>query len=110
MRYTEHEIIARVERLTVSRLRAWIESGCIRPENKKGVYAFTEADLARINLLCELQDNLNIQEEVIPLILSLIDQIHSLRRELRDLAHAVEQQPKTVQEKIVRSFHALKGE
>jgi len=104
MRFNEREALATVERLTVTRLRTWTESDCVRPERGAGAPAFTEVDVARLRLLCSLQDDLNLNDDALPVVLSLIDQIHGLRQALRDLGRAVEGQPKNVQEDIARAF------
>lgn len=104
MSFTEHDVLATVDRLTVTRLRAWIDSGCVRPRTEVGGPAFTEADLARLELLCALQDDLSLEDETLPLVLSLIDQIHGLRRALRRLGRAVEQQPESVRDDVARAF------
>ncbi|MFD0986935.1 chaperone modulator CbpM [Methyloligella solikamskensis] len=84
----ERDLVSRVEQLTVTRLRVWVSEGWIRPvedETKK----FSEADLARAALIRDLVDELGVNEEEVPVILSLIDQIHGLRSELRVLVEAI---------------------
>ena len=57
---------------------------------------FDEVDIARVRLVCELRDDLGLDAEAIPVVLSLVDQLYGVRRELRALARAVEQQPDEV--------------
>jgi chaperone modulatory protein CbpM len=40
---------------------------------------FDDEDIARINLICELRNDLGVNDEAIPVILSLLDQLHHLR-------------------------------
>ncbi|KJS42783.1 MAG: hypothetical protein VR70_03445 [Rhodospirillaceae bacterium BRH_c57] len=103
MRYTENEVVAAVEHLTVTRLHAWVDSGCVRPG---ATAAFTETDMARLRLLCTLADDLGVDDESIPLVLSLIDQIHGLRGALRDLTGAVNQEAPEVRQRIADAFRA----
>lgn len=105
--FTEDQVLASVERLSVRRLRTWVRRGWIRPEAGGERPIYTEVDVARICLFCELRENLSIDEEALSLIVPLIDQIHGLRRQLRTLGQAVESQPKPVQDQIKQAFQAL---
>jgi chaperone modulatory protein CbpM len=89
-RFTEDQVLASVERVSVRRLRTWVRRGWIRPETDADRWIYSEADVARICLFCELREDLSIDEEALSLIVPLIDQIHGLRRELRNLGRAVE--------------------
>lgn len=91
---TEQDVVARVQRLTVTRLRVFVAQGLVKPVNETPDYS--EADLARASLICNLQDELGFDEEDVPVLLSLIDQIHGLRSELRGLIEAVEVLPPDV--------------
>lgn len=45
-----------------------------------------EEDLARVRLIAELQRELGVNDEAIPIILHLLDQLHALRRLARRAA------------------------
>ncbi len=107
MSITEQEVLASVERVTVTRLRSWVGSGLVRPQSTGERNTYTEADVARICLICELSEDLEVGEEALPVVLSLIDQIHGLRRQLRLLGSAIEAQPKSVQDAIKAAFEEL---
>jgi chaperone modulatory protein CbpM len=89
---TERDLIARVEHLTVTRLRIWVRQGWIRPADE-AQQAYSEADLARAALIRDLEDELGFAEEDVPVLLSLIDQIHGLRFELATLLAALDELP-----------------
>lgn len=108
--FTEDQVLASVERLSVRRLRTWVRRGWIRPQAGAGRSVYSEVDVARICLFCELREDLMIDEEALSLIVPLIDQIHGLRRQLRNLGRAVETQPKPVQDRIKQAFHTLSDE
>ena len=72
--------------LSVQRLHKWIRLGWVRPERREGAAYFHEVDVARVRLLSELEHDLEFDEDTVPLVLSLLDQIHGLRNELRSLA------------------------
>ena len=107
MSLSEFQVLTRIERLSVTRLRTWIDTGCVRPGADPAGGRYTEADVARLRLLCELADDLAIGEEALPVVVSLIDQLHGLRRQLRCMAEAVERQPSAVREDIARHLRAL---
>lgn len=110
MSLSETEVVASVERVTVQRLRHWVRSGWILPGEAGGALVYSEVDVARVRLLCELEEDLAIDEETLPVVLSLLDQIHGLRHELRALARAVEAQPADVRTDIARAFRRLSEE
>jgi chaperone modulatory protein CbpM len=89
---SERDIVARVQHLTVTRLRVWVAQGWIRPKGEPEP-GFTEADMARAALICDLEDRLGFAEEDVPVLLSLIDQIHGLRAELMTLLDALDTLP-----------------
>ena len=89
---TERDLLTRVERLTVTRLRVWVAQGWIKPASA-ATESYSEADLARAVLICNLEDELGFDEEDVPVLLNLIDQIHGLRAELKGLLDALEDLP-----------------
>lgn len=100
MMLREGDVVARVERITVRRLRTWVSRGWIQPSGEGETIAFTEADVARVSLIRDLRDTLEIHEEEVPVILSLIDQIHGLRYELKSLVTVIDTLPEDVRAEI----------
>lgn len=98
--YTETEVVARVEGLTVTRLRAYVASHSLEPEEHEGRLAFREADLARARLLAELSADFELDEDAAAMVVSLIDQIHGLRRRLRGLGAALAEEPEEIRARI----------
>jgi chaperone modulatory protein CbpM len=89
---TERDLLSRVEHLTVTRLRVWVAQGWIKPAGA-AAQNYSEADLARAALICNLEDELGFNEDDVPVLLNLIDQIHGLRAELKGLLDALEDLP-----------------
>jgi chaperone modulatory protein CbpM len=89
---SERDLLARVQRLTVTRLRVWVAQGWIKPAGET-TQNYSEADLARAALICNLEDELGFAEEDVPVLLNLIDQIHGLRAELKGLVEALDELP-----------------
>ncbi len=98
--FTEEEVIARVEGLTVARLRSFTATRSVEPLSRDGRTIFAEPDVARLRLLCEVSADFDLDEEAAALVLSLVDQIHGLRRALRSLAGAVADEPEDVRARI----------
>ena len=51
---------------------------------------FEEVDVARVRLIVELRDALAVEEESIPVVLDLLDQLHATRGELGRLLAALD--------------------
>lgn len=64
-------------------LERWISNDWVRPDGLLGHYAFSEIDVARVRLIQELRDDLEINEAALPVVLLLLDQMYDLRRRLR---------------------------
>ncbi len=104
IRYSQSRVVARVRHLDERRLEALIEAGAIRPAEVAGERQFSEADLARLELLCELAETFELDEEAAAMVIDLIDQIHGLRRQLRRLLAALEAEPEEVRARIRRAL------
>lgn len=107
MRLTEMDVVGAVEELTLRRLRLWVRNGWILPLASNEGPLFDDIDVARIRLVCELKDALNLNEEAVAVVLSLLDQLYGVRRDLRTLEAAVEQQPRAVRRQIMESVREL---
>lgn len=61
-----------------------IQAEWIQPFSRKTM-EFDEEDIARLQLIRELKEDFGANEESIPLILHLLDQIYTLRRKIYHL-------------------------
>jgi chaperone modulatory protein CbpM len=93
-------------RLDASALAAWIEAGWLLPRGGEDAADFSEADLARARLISELQQEMGVNEEAVPIILDLLDQVHGLRQMLRDFATAFVAQPEDMRRRFVAEIHS----
>lgn len=103
MMVSEREVVQRIKGLTETRLRSWIARGWIVPLYDEPDYRFSELDIARCDLIRQFRDELDIDSETVPVVLSLLDQVYGLRRELRCVMRAIEQQPSDVRDQIMRT-------
>lgn len=107
MAINEEDLVREVSVLSVQRLHKWIRLGWVKPERHEGAALFHEVDVARVRLLCNLEHDLEFDEDTLPLVLSLLDQIHGLRNELRSMAAAINEQPPAVRERIANAYRRI---
>ncbi len=94
-------VVALFTDLGEAELTAWVERGWIRPAAADAGPVFDDLDIARVRLVHDLRSVMRIEDETIPLILSLLDQVYDLRAGLRAVLRAVEAQPEPVREAIL---------
>ena len=95
-------VVATIEALSAEDLHHWVDEGWVRPSKRGRAMTFSAVDLARVQLICDIRYNLMIDEDALPLVLSLLDQIYGLRRELSAVKEALGSQPQSVREAIGR--------
>jgi chaperone modulatory protein CbpM len=84
MTITRQEFLLRAS-LDDGTLEAWITEEWLIPGGTHAEPAFTDADVARAALIRDLRHDLAVNDPGIDVILSLVDQVHGLRRTLADL-------------------------
>lgn len=90
---TEIELIRQAGCLAASELHDWIDAGLLKPIRDESGYLFDDLDQARVALICDLHYHMGLGAESLPVILSLIDQLHETRHSLRAMSTAVSEQP-----------------
>lgn len=83
-----------------SELSAWIEQHWVLPVEVDGDLMFDDSDVARVKLIAELRNDLGVNEDAIPVVLRLLDQIYGLRRALAELNEAIQALPESAQEQL----------
>lgn len=86
--------------LPVIELTGWVERGWVRPEPVGSGWVFHDIDVARVHLIYDLRRDMDVAEETMPLVLSLLDQMYEMRGRLRAVLQAVEAQPADVRQAI----------
>jgi chaperone modulatory protein CbpM len=97
-------VIAMFSDLPEPELTGWIERGWVQPEPDASGWVFQEIDVARVRLIHDLRRDMDVTEDTIPLVLSLLDQVYELRAQLKALLGAVEAQPDSVRQAIQGNF------
>ena len=91
---TLSEVVRLVGRVDQVELTHWVEVGWVTPARReRDEPAFSDLDVARVCLICDLRRDLAVEEETLPLVLSLLDQIYTLRRQMNVLTGALREQP-----------------
>jgi len=98
----EEDIPVLVEGVTIDELRSWVSERWIRPTTIESVLKFGHADVARIRLLQALIHQMDVDVGAIPVILSLIDQVHSMRSQMRCLAEAINAHPGDIGDELIK--------
>ncbi len=107
---TEAEIDARFTRLEAHVLQRWIAAGWLKPQESSGAgFLFDEADVARTHLICDLSFDMELPDEQLAIVLSLIDRLNGTRTMLHALSAAVQSQPASVRDAILAEMRALLG-
>jgi chaperone modulatory protein CbpM len=88
---TVETLIVEIGGLDRNDLERWIANNWVRPDGGPEHYLFRDIDVARIRLILELREHLEIAEPALPTVLQLIDQLYDLRRRMRSLNAALEE-------------------
>jgi chaperone modulatory protein CbpM len=72
-------------------LHRWIGNAWVRPDGGPGQYLFRDFDVERVRLILQLRDEMQVNEDALPVVLSLLDQIYDMRRRMRRLRDALDQ-------------------
>ncbi len=86
---TASDLFRAIDGLGHGELEDLVARGWIKPKRDDGAVYYLEIDVARIRLIRELRHDLAIDDNAMPVILSLIDQVHDLRRVVDRLAREV---------------------
>ena len=101
MLMTRQELIALIGPTFSAELDEWILRGWVRPDVTVGTEPrFAEIDVARVRLLCELRQEYEVTEGAMPIVVSLLDQVHGLRRALKAITEAVHELPPEMREQV----------
>lgn len=101
MTLTEKELIETISRLTSDRLTEYLAAEIVIPEQSEQGLVYHSIDVARLELACELHEQYDMEADALSMMISLIDQMHGLRAELREVLNAVEAQPDPVRQQLI---------
>lgn len=102
--YTEEDVLVRVDPLTRTQLTRFVQARVVAPAHNGQQTLFRRSDLARLELLCELTETFEMRDDALDLVMSLVDQLHGVRAELRAVMEAVEAEPEEVRARVVETL------
>jgi chaperone modulatory protein CbpM len=105
---TLEELLRVHDRLTVVHVERWVARGLLRPAADGEDWIFEPVDVARAQLLTDLTDQMGFDEEAAETVVDLLDQVHTLRRQLHQLGLAIGRQPATTRESIAGALKDLR--
>jgi len=107
--FTEAQAISLITRLTRTRLVGFVEAELVRPAAEAGGWTFAQADLARLELLCDLADAFDLDGDALGVVIGLVDQLHEARASLRAMAEAIEAEPAELRARLGLRLVAILG-
>ncbi len=87
-------------KIGASELNAWIEQHWVLPVQNQNSFFFDDADVARLRLITELRNDMGVNDDAMPVVLRLLDQVYTLRRALADLNEAILELPEEIQDQL----------
>ncbi|MDF3903273.1 hypothetical protein [Paracoccus sp. AS002] len=91
--HTLAETLEAISDLTPEQLERYIRAGVVVPVQSEQGPLFRDIDLARLSLVVDLAEGYHLDEEALALVLSLVDQLHGLRGDMRAILDAVAREP-----------------
>lgn len=98
--YSEDDVVSTVALLTRKQLVSFVEAEIVIPLQSRHGPVYRQMDIARIELLCELSDQYDLHEDALGMVMSLVDQLHGVRAELRTVLQAVEAEQDEVRTRV----------
>jgi chaperone modulatory protein CbpM len=104
------EVLVELRTVERTEVLAWIEASWVRPDADDDEPRFRPVDVARLHLIHELRHDLAIDAEAMPVVLSLVDEMYTLRRRLAALTRALTDIPPEVRLNVVSRCRNLLSE
>jgi chaperone modulatory protein CbpM len=82
----------------------WVERGWVIPDTAESGFVFHDIDIARVHLIHDLRRGMDVGEDAIPLVLSLLDQVYELRSKMKSVLRVLESQPQDVQTALLNAL------
>ena len=98
--FSESETISRVRGLSALRLQSWVERGWVAAVFTEKGRIYGDIDIARLQLICTLRDEMEVDRDILPTMLKLLDQLYGLRQELRATWQAIAAEPEDIRQRI----------
>ena len=99
---SKEELVASIATLRREDLELWIGEAMVRPVEQQGELIFEDKECARVQLICTLHYDMDVETGTLPIVLDLIDQLHETRHRLRALGEAMLAQDEQVLRAVLK--------
>jgi len=96
------EVIALLPDLQRDDLDRWLRDALVEAAQEAENPALNETQFARLRLICTLRYDMDVEDETLPVVLDLLDQLHDTRARLRTLSQAVLAQDEDVRAAVLQ--------
>lgn len=96
----EEETLAAVARLDRALLTRFVRTEVIRPADAGGRVVYRRVDIARLELLCDLCDDFELNDDALGIVMGLVDQLHGTRSDLAALMRALGEEAEEVRTRV----------
>jgi chaperone modulatory protein CbpM len=107
--FSADEAVAMVARLTHARLASFVQARIVAPTHAESGLVYRRLDIVRMELLCELSDQFDLEDDALGVVISLIDQLHGVRAELKAVVDAIAQEPAAVRGRVRQIARAARS-
>ncbi|HJS84253.1 MAG TPA: chaperone modulator CbpM [Acetobacteraceae bacterium] len=97
-------VVALLGGIETAELLSWVERGWVQPDAAGALWEFREIDIARARLVRDLRRDMDVSDEAMPIVLSLLDQVYDLRCALRRLTDALDRQPAALRAAVLEAM------
>jgi chaperone modulatory protein CbpM len=97
-------LVRRAGGLAEADLRHWIAQSWVRPAGPPEAPEFQDIDVARVRLIVELRRDLGVNDDAVPVVLSLLDQLYRERDHHRRLRAALNALPREALEAVANEI------
>jgi len=104
---TSLDQLLREHGVTAVHVERWVARGLLRPREAGENWTLEQVDVARARLLAELSEDIGFDDDTVETVISLVDQVHTLRSQLGLLARAIAEQPPATREAIAVALRRL---
>ena len=94
--------------IQAAELHLYIQQSWILPMEEEGRFFFDDADVARVQLIYDLRTDMGCNDEAVPIVLQLVDQLHSANRAMEELNQALNALSPGLREEIDETLRRLR--
>ena len=106
--YTLAETLVLLPDLTREQLESYIRGGVVLPVQSGAGPLFRDLDIARLQLVVDLSEGYHLDDEALALVLSLVDQLHGLRGDMRAILDAVAREPEETRVRLKAAIREVR--